>query len=509
MSIIISFLEYVLKYRTRSNGLKALLAISAYYVYKYRAHAIGTRRRLDLKEPKGALPLIGHLPLISSVPLTEFYAFLEKQNNELGPVWSMSIPGFGRWIEIDSVENIEYVAKTNFWNFGRGPLYKAMLRDIIGFGIFTSEGARWKSQRQIANTIFNIKAFREYTSDVFVVTGKRVVDTLGKAADEGTIIDFQTLMHNFTLDTFGAVMFGEPFGLLENSDLVNPFAEAIDEMLEFLAGRLMDPMWKISERFNGVHKKNEHNRKIMREYAQNIIDKRRREGFHSGKKDLLQLFIEGKDENGQSLTDDTIIDNVITFLVAGRDTTAQALTWMIYLLFRNGADPDVPRRVSREVNEVLEGGVPTYDTHKKLKFTEACFNEALRVFPVVPKNLRYCESDDVLPDGTKVYAGEWVCWSSYIMGRDENIWGPDAKEYKPSRWMNTEKPSSSKFNSFHTGPRACIGQQFAIVEAMTITSMIFQSFNLELENPLQEPRYKVSTNFPMADGLKVRVTRRS
>ncbi|KAF9348142.1 hypothetical protein BGX26_000423 [Mortierella sp. AD094] len=472
MPFLISFFEYVLMHSTRSNGLKALLVISAYYVYNHRAHAIGTRRRLDLKQPKGAVPLLGHLPLMASVPLTELYEFLEKQNNELGPVWSISLPGFGRMIMIDSVENLEYVVKTNFWNFGRGPLYKAMLRDIVGYG-------------------------------------KKVIDSLGKAADEGTVVDFQNLMHNFTLDTFGAVSFGETFGCLDSNDQGHPFAVAIDDMLEGLAGRLKDPMWKITERLNGASKKVAYNRKVLRDYSQNIIDKRRREGFHTGKKDLLQLFIEGKDENGQSLSDDLIIDNIITFLVAGRDTTAQALTWMFYLILRDGADPDIMNRIDREVVEVLEEADPTYETHKKQKYTEACFNEALRIFPVVPRNLRYCESDDILPDGTKVYAGEWVSWSSYVMGRSESIWGPDAKEYRPSRWLNTEKPSSSKFNSFHAGPRACVGQQFAIIEALTITGMIFQSFNLELEDPSRVPKYKASTNFPMADGLNVRVSRRS
>ena len=77
----------------------------------------------------------------------------------------------------------------------------------------------------------------------------------------------------------------------------------------------------------------------------------------------------------------------------------------------------------------------------------------LRLYPVVPRNLKMCVKDDVLPDGTKIYKGEWFTWSSYVMGRSELVWGPDAKEYKPSRWIDTEKPSQGKFSSFHVGPR--------------------------------------------------------
>ncbi|KAF9358000.1 hypothetical protein BGX26_002686 [Mortierella sp. AD094] len=431
MSVLISFFEYVLKHSTRSNGLKALLAISAYYVYSYRGHAIGTRRRLDLKQPKGAVPLLGHLPLLASVPLNELYQFLEKQNNELGPVWSISIPGFGRMIQIDTPENLEHVLKTNFWGYGKGPLFVDIVKDTSGHGIFASDGARWKFQRQLAVSIFSIKAFREFTSSVFVVVAKKVIEALGKAADEGTTIDLQKMMLHFTLDTFGAVSFGESFGCLDNIDQNVPFAEAIDDMLEIIANRINDPMWKIRERLNGTSKRAADRCKLIHDYARNIMDKRRREGYHAEKKDFLQLFMEGKDEH------------------------------------------------------------------------------ALRVFPVSPRNLRYCEKDDVLPDGTKVYAGEWVSWSSYVMGRSESIWGPDAKEYKPSRWLNTEKPSPTKFNAFHAGPRICIGQQFAIIEALTVIGMIFQSFNLELEDPSRVPTYRPSLTFPMVGGLSVRVTRRS
>ncbi|KAF9200279.1 hypothetical protein BGZ49_009500 [Haplosporangium sp. Z 27] len=165
-------------------------------------------------------------------------------------------------------------------------------------------------------------------------------------------------------------------------------------------------------------------------------------------------------------------------------------------------------KLVQEVDDVLGGSDPSYETHKKQRYAEACFNEALRVFPMVPRNLRNCVNDDVLPDGTKVYAGEWVTWSTYVMGRSERIWGPDAKEYKPSRWINTEKPSQSKFNSFHAGPRVCLGQQFATVEALTIMGMVLQKFEITLEDPSRVPRYKPSLIFPMAGGLGVRVSRR-
>lgn len=77
----------------------------------------------------------------------------------------------------------------------------------------------------------------------------------------------------------------------------------------------------------------------------------------------------------------------------------------------------------------------------------------LRLYPSVPRNMKICVQDDVLPDGTKIHKGEWFTWSSWVMGRSELVWGPDAKQYKPSRWIDAEKPSQGKFSSFHVGPR--------------------------------------------------------
>lgn len=170
------------------------------------------------------------------------------------------------------------------------------------------------------------------------------------------------------------------------------------------------------------------------------------------KQDLLQLFMDMK-EDGEPLSDDMLVDSVLNFVIAGRDTTAQALSWTFYLMHRREADPGVRKKLAQETDEILKGGYPTYESTKQQKYAESCFYEALRLYPSVPKNIKTCVEDDILPGGTKVYKGDRVGWSPYVMGRDTAIWGPDAKEYKPERWSSSEKPSSAKFNAFHLGPR--------------------------------------------------------
>ncbi|KAF9351089.1 Protein kinase alk2 [Mortierella sp. NVP85] len=504
-----SLYQHLLPLATRPNGLKLLAAVVALYVFKYRSHAVGTRPRRDLKQPKGAVPFLGHMPLMAAVGGQELYQFLEKQYNELGPIWSVSLPLIGRMIQIDTPENLEHVLKANFWSYEKGPMFTWMLGDLVGDGIFTRDGAEWRFQRKLASHIFNVKAFREYTSDVFVIEGKKVLDYLGKAADEGTVVDFYALMLHFTLDSFGAVSFGKSFGCLDNIEQQVPYAVSFDDLTEIVSQRLKDPAWPLRERLTGVHKKVQHHKNVIRGYALDIIEKRRREGFSASKKDLLQWLLEAKDEEGNPLSEDLLVDIVLSFSIAGRDTTAQALTWMFYSIYRDGADKDIAKLLTKEVDDVLQGGDPTYETYKQQKYAEACFHEALRIYPVSPRNLKVCVKDDVLPDGTKIHAGEWVTWSSYVMGRSERIWGPDAKEYRPSRWINTEKPSQGKFSAFHVGPRVCLGQQFATIEAMSMIGMILQSFEISLAEPSKEAKYGVSVTFPMADGLGIRVKRRS
>ncbi|KAK3821894.1 MAG: cytochrome P450 [Benniella sp.] len=501
--------QYLLPLATRPNGLKLLAAVVALYVFKYRSHAVGTRPRRDLKQPKGAVPFLGHMLLMAAVDGQELYQFLEKQYNELGPVWSISLPLIGRMTQIDTPENLEHVLKANFWSYEKGPLFTWMLGDLVGHGIFTRDGAEWRFQRKLASHIFNVKAFREYTSDVFVIEGKKVLDYLGKAADEGTVVDFQALMLHFTLDSFGAVSFGKSFGCLDNIEQEVPYAVSFDDLTEIVAQRLKDPVWPLRERLTGVDKKVQYHKSVIRGYALDIIEKRRREGFSASKKDLLQWLLEAKDDEGNPLSEDLLVDNILSFSIAGRDTTAQALTWMFYSIYRDGADKDIAKILTKEVDDVLQGGDPTYESYKQHKYAEACFHEALRIYPVSPRNLKVCVKDDVLPDGTKIHVGEWVAWSSYVMGRSERIWGPDAKEYRPSRWINAEKPSQGKFPAFHVGPRVCLGQQFATIEAMSMLGMILQSFEINLAEPSKEAKYGVSVTFPMVDGLGIRVKRRS
>ncbi|KAF8944072.1 hypothetical protein BGZ47_004703 [Haplosporangium gracile] len=496
---------------TTTNKLKLIAALVALLTYKYRSHAIGTRRRDDLKEPKGAVPFFGHMFLMASIPGAKLHDTFVKNYRELGPVWSISLPGIGRMIQGDTPEMIEHVSKTNFWAYEKGEHLNNALGDVFGKGVILTDGDEWKRQRKEITQVLNIKLFREYSGEALNKAGQKVIDYLDMAAASGSVVDFHELMHAFTLDSFASVLFGESYGCLENIGGKTPFADAITELFEIASDRIVDPIWKYREALTTVGAKARQRKNILRQHIQRLIAKHRKEGEEDGstqdqkkKKNVLMMFMEATGEDGQPYSDNHIVDSMLNLTIGSRDTTAQGISWMMYLLLREESDPALLETFVREADEVLGDCLPSYDTHKKQKFAEAW------MFPSLPRNLRLCVQDDTLPDGTRIYAGEWFTWSSYAMGRSERIWGPDVHEFKPSRWLDNEKLSSlNKTNPFHVGPRACVGQGFAMLQATSIMALVLKNFEVTLVEPEKLPTYGVGMTLPMLDGLPVRVARRA
>jgi cytochrome P450 len=147
---------------------------------------------------------------------------------------------------------------------------------------------------------------------------------------------------------------------------------------------------------------------------------------------------------------------VLNLIIAGRDTTAQALSWTIFHLL---SKPELIEPMRTEVEEL---GVINYDSYKSLHQTNAVFSEGLRLHPSVPKAAWQALGDDVLPGGIRVEKGDFVLWSDWMMARDEEVWGEDAKQFKPSRWIDEsgelKKESQFKAHMFNSGYRLCLGE---------------------------------------------------
>ncbi|KAF9582318.1 hypothetical protein BGW38_000355 [Lunasporangiospora selenospora] len=508
-----------------------LLSYFVYILVRQRKTAIGARPRDDLPGPEGH-PLIGNTLDLAKRKNGSNYQIQTAYHEKYGPVYAMTVFGLGRIINVTDPEMVDHVLRANFWNYIKGDYFKTVLEPLLGEGIFGVDGEHWKWQRKLASHIFNVNSFRTYTSSVFCGETQLVEAYFNKIADNpDKVVNLQDIFYKYTLDSFGQVAFGQSFGCLVDPEQDVEFALAFDRLNNSLAERFQSPLWKLGEWLSGRSEEIKKDVGTVHGFAYDVIQKRREQmnqnvhktiqeqarGDSEGpgnrieekhKKDLLQLFMEAEGDSGEPLSDKMLKDILLNFGLAGRDTTAQALTWMFYLIHRSGARQEILEKLEEETDRVLKGGNPTYESTKQQKYAEACLYETLRLYPPVPQNMKVCVEDDILPGGVKIYKGEKFGWSTWAMGRSTANWGPDACEFKPERWLNGDKPSQAKFASFHHGPRTCLGQQFATIEAITIMSMLVQKFRFELMDPKFEPSYSNSLTLPMAGGLPVRVLRR-
>ncbi|KAG0048498.1 hypothetical protein BGZ83_006561 [Gryganskiella cystojenkinii] len=521
------------KTRGQKAGLFALISF-LFLLIKYPNRAIGTRARPDLEHIawKG-MPLLGNT--ISVIKnrnrfLTQIVENFERLDRD---VMSTTMLGLGQVIAINDPVLLEHILKTNFENYEKGYILNSTLAQILGNGIFNSDGALWKMHRKTASHVFSTKIYRALIDGAFTDHSHQLCAVLDHAAKDGRPVDLQALFLRLTLDAFAKLSFGLEINSL-GKDGKDPFGSAFDYAVVETDERFMNPFWRVTEPLSGKSQKMKDAVKIVDKYAYEAIQKRRKETPEEAKvrqgsgarEDLLDLFMKWRDEGGRELNDTELRDVFINFIIAGRDTTAQALTWMYYEVMQN---PAVEKNIWQEVDQL---GKPTYEMlTKEMRYSTAVFMESLRLYPPVPRNLKTAVADDVLPNGIVVKSGDRIMFSTYAIGRNRSVWGPQAPEFLPERWFegntieiekgllsNTSrfgeeghvwpkvrKESQYKFSSFNAGPRICLGQTFATLEALTVINMISSRFQFKLVPGQSVPEPVPSLTLPMKLPLMVHV----
>ncbi|KAL1916556.1 uncharacterized protein VTP21DRAFT_5747 [Calcarisporiella thermophila] len=495
---------------TTLQHVNPYFATIAFILFKHRKRAFGVRSISSLPGPK-EYPLLGSALTFKQYTNRILDLFLQWRA-QYGKWHTATLPFAPRIIFTHDPASIEYIQRTHFDNFYKGPHTQNIAREVLGDGIFNTNGEKWRLQRKTASNIFNVKRFRELIEGVFREEAIRVASIIERAADSGEDVDLQNLFFRFTLDTFGRISFGKHFNCLEDASAPVPFAAAFDYVQTVIDKRFRNPFFWVTEFLTGEGHKFRSAIKILDEYAYNALEKRRQEraeGFDSNQKDLMDFFLDYRHEDGSQLTDVELRDAILNFMIAGRDTTAQQLSWQYLMLMQRS---EIQARIRDELSHF---GDITYENIKALHYCMAVFYETLRLYPPVPKSTKTVACDDVLPSGVIVRKGDWVHYSSYVIGRDKEVWGEDAEEFNPERWLQKdEKGEIVGFNVFNGGPRICLGQTFATLESLTMTSVLIPRFRFELspkfieqEKLATEPLYATSVTLPMRRPLWVRVHR--
>ncbi|KAG0347394.1 hypothetical protein BG005_000184 [Podila minutissima] len=492
--------------------------------FKYPNRAFRTIARPDLKARKvdaPQLPLVGSLVQMIRNQNRQLH-FIHELFLEYGDFVSMSIPVVGRIHWVNNPKFMEHILKTNFDNYIKGDITSHQLSDILGNGIFVADGAVWRFHRKTAANIFTTRLYRDLVQGAFKSGAHNLCNVLDR--HPGEAVDLQSLFLRLTLDAFGKLTFGLDFNSLVNEG-PNEFGDEFDFLTSLIELRIMNPLWPLTDRILfWRHLRKERAIGVLNKWATQAVQARRAETEEeqgARRRDLLDHFITHQNDDGTMLTDSELNSIFVNFMIAGRDTTAQALTWQFYSLM---ADSRIMANIVHEIDTVLgrdETKISYEILMNELPYTKAVLHETLRLHPPVPKNMKQVAADDVLPDGTPVYAGEMVGYSAWCMGRNKSVWGEDAGMFVPERWLVprvTEdgtgtskegvspfgkfKPESQfKFNSFNGGPRLCIGTTFAILEALQTTCILLQKYEFRLVPGHPIPEIKTSVSLPMKDGL--------
>ena len=178
--------------------------------------------------------------------------------------------------------------------------------------------------------------------------------------------------------------------------------------------------------------------------------------------------------------------------------SSQALSWAFFCLSQN---PPVLAKLLEEIDGIMgDEKFPTYNQVRDMKYAKACFHETLRLYPSVPRENKMCVNDDVLPNGVHIKSGWALLWDNGAMARLAKLWGPDAAEFNPNRFLD-KKYSQSKFTAFHGGPRVCLGKTLAELQGVFVMVSILKQFDFKVVEP-ENVKLQESLTLPMKHGLK-------
>ncbi|KAH7689863.1 Cytochrome P450 E-class group I protein [Dioscorea alata] len=417
--------------------------------------------------------------------------------------------------------NVEHILKSNFPNYPKGSHSTTILSDLLGAGIFNSDGELWRLQRKTASLEFTTKTIRSFIFSNVHLEISRLLSVLHSFSISGEVFDLQELLDRLAFDNVCQVTFGHDPGRLDSSSEhidSAAFAHAFERATVLSVRRFAHPFsitWKLLRFFNLSYEK-ELKAQVSKvhAFAMQVVHRRKSSGELGD--DLLSRFI----SESSSYSDEFLRDIIVSFVLAGRDTTSATLTWFFYLI---SIHPEVKTKLLDELRAVRARGARegelTVEQVKELNYMHAALSETLRLYPPVPLQTRACAESDEWPDGTKVKKGRTVMYSAYAMGRSERIWGRDWEEFRPERWMEEGEfrvVNAFRFPVFHAGPRMCLGKEMAYVQMKTVVAAVMERFEIEVvggEKEKEEEEKKREVEFTMIlrmkGGLPVRVRRKT
>ncbi|KAH8832234.1 cytochrome P450 monooxygenase pc-1 [Flagelloscypha sp. PMI_526] len=512
----------------------SLATVPAYSAYKiistHSKYARDARQRGARVLPlcKGRLP--GNYDILESFfkdsttgNLGDTFARLHEQYGEcydLGLLWD-------QFFFTTSPEHIKIILSTNFDNFEKGENFFDCASSVLGSGVFNSDGDIWKFHRGLTRPHFNREKVQDF--DLFEHHSNLAILKIQEHLKTGHAVDIQVsttsedVFGRFAIDAASAFLFGTSLNTLSeqlplpypniSSSSGHPFAIAFSEALDIVSKRiLLGWIWPLAELWK---EKADDPMKEVRAFLQPIVQN----ALQKHKRDKDGLLVRNEDDGNDTLLDHLakqsadpklIQDEILNILLAGRDTTAATLTFLTHFL---SIYPNICQKLRAEIlGRVGPSRRPTFDDIREMKYLRAVINETLRLYPVVPLNVRASIGECFLPssnpDEPPFYLPPKtnINYGVHFMHRRKDLWGPDATEFDPDRFLDERAAKYYHKNPFiflpfNAGPRICLGQQFAYNEMSYFIIRLLQTFDSFTPVPeARKPEDRVPGDWKMNDG---------
>jgi len=468
------------------------------------------RELSDLPGPRG-LPLLGNA---LQIDLPHFHQQLERWAAEFGPFYRLQLVGRQILVAADH-EVVATMLRDRPDGFRRtSRLEEIGIEMGLKPGVFGANGEAWRRQRRMVMAGFDPSHVRSYFPSLLKVT-QRLAGRWRKAASAGQSIDLQADLMRFTVDAIAGLAFGADVNTLESDEDV--IQRHLDRIFPALQRRVFAPLpwWRLVRlpADRALEKSlAEVNAAVDGFVAQARARLQASPELRERPANLLEAMILAADQEGGQIHDNEVAGNVMTMLLAGEDTTANTLAWMIYLLSRN---PGALARATEEVRRLSpDPDTLTMDQLASLDYLEACAHETMRLKPVAPIIPQQAVSDTAL-GGVQVKAGMVVIGLLRHDGVSERH-VPHPTVFEPERWLGEEGgprrlAASARRTSmpFGAGPRMCPGRYLALLEIKMAMAMLLGCFDIAGVDTPDGLEARERLSFTMTPvGLKLRLRER-
>jgi cytochrome P450 len=472
------------------------------------------RELRDLPGPR-RWPLIGNL---AQIDVPRMHAQLESWAEEYGPLYRLRL-GPRDAVVVSRPDLIAPILRERPDNWRRMKAMQVAIQEIGSHGLFSVEGDEWRRQRRMVMAAFDPGHLKRYFASLVQVT-ERLLLRLNEAARTGESIDLQTVLMRYSVDVTAGLAFGVDINTQQHPD--NVLRSHLDKVFPMLMRRINAPFpwWRYlrlpSDRAFDRHLEKVH--EAVRGFVRAARDRMALDpGLRERPTNLLEALIAARDDEGTGLTEQDLVGNVLTVLLAGEDTTANTLGWTLYLLHTRR---DVWDELVASVDNALGADdLPrSFDVARGFEFIEQCAQESMRLRPVAP--LFFFENNaQTSIDGLRLPEGTMVILIPRKGAVDTRVVA-DAAEFRPARWGENANTAPANMSAdamaargllkaavpFGAGPRLCPGRYLAMLEMKMVIATIARNFELidvSTEDG-EPPRERIAfTMFPVGLNMKL------